>query len=189
EIRDTVIRTVNGVPLRVGDVATVRDTIADVDRYIQVNDVPMVRLALRKQTGANTVAVANEARRIVEQLNQERDDMQFLLMADQSSYIQSSIDNVRNSAIWGGILAIIIMMAFFRNGSITMIISVSIPISIIATFALLYLGGLSLNQMSFGGLALGVGLIVDNAIVVIENIVRHRQNGQNLIAASLTCTR
>lgn len=188
EIRDTVIRTIDGVPIRVGDVATVRDAIADVDRYIQVNDVPMVRLALRKQTGANTVAVAREAKRIVEQLNLERDDMQFLLMSDQSSYIQSSMDNVRNSAIWGGMLAVIIMFAFFRNGSVTMVVSVSIPISIIATFALLYLNGLSLNQMSFGGLALGVGLIVDNAIVVIENIVRHRTNGQNLISAALIGT-
>src|SRR5690606_8400475 len=188
EIRDTVIRTIDGVPIRVGDVATVRDAIADVDRYIQVNDVPMVRLALRKQTGANTVAVANEAKRIVEQLNRERDDMRFLLMSDQSSYIQASMDNVRNSAIWGGMLAVIIMFAFFRNGSVTMVVSVSIPISIIATFALLYLNGLSLNQMSFGGLALGVGLIVDNAIVVIENIGRHRTNGQNLISAALIGT-
>jgi HAE1 family hydrophobic/amphiphilic exporter-1 len=188
EIRDTVIRTIDGVPIRVGDVATVRDAIADIDRYIQVNDVPMVRLALRKQTGANTVAVAREAKRIAEQLNRERDDMQFIVMSDQSSYIQSSMDNVRNSAIWGGILAVIIMFSFFRNGSVTMVVSVSIPISIIATFALLYLNGLSLNQMSFGGLALGVGLIVDNAIVVIENIVRHRTNGQNLISAALIGT-
>lgn len=189
EIRNTVIRTVNGVPLRVGDVATVHDTIANVDRYIQVNDIPMVRLALRKQTGANTVAVAEAARAIVAQLNLERDDMNFIVLSDQSSYIQDSIDNVRNSAVWGGILSIIVMLAFFRNGSITLVISVSIPISIIATFALLYLGGLSLNQMSFGGLALGVGLIVDNAIVVIENIVRLRQNGQSLMAASLTGAR
>jgi len=189
EIRNTVIRTVNGVPLRVGDVSTVRDAIADIDRYIQIDDIPMVRMAMRKQTGANTVQVANDAKRIVEQLSRERTDMQFYVMNDQSVYIQQSIDNVRNSAIWGGILALIVMMAFFRNGSVTLIISVSIPISIIATFALLYLGGLSLNQMSFGGLALGVGLIVDNAIVVIENIIRLRQNGQNLTAASLTGTK
>jgi HAE1 family hydrophobic/amphiphilic exporter-1 len=189
EIRDTVIRTVNGVPLRVGDVATVSDSRADLDRYIEVDGVPMARLALRKQTGANTVAVAEAARSVVEQLNRERTDMEFLLMNDQSTYIQQSMDNVRNSAVWGGILAVIIMLAFFRNGSVTMIIAVSIPISIIATFALLYLGGLSLNQMSFGGLAMGVGMIVDNAIVVVENIVRHRTGGKGLIESAITGAR
>lgn len=190
EIRNTVIRTVDGVPLRVGDVAYVSDSHSDIDRYIEVNDVPMVRLALRKQNGANTVAVAEAAKQVVEQLSLERDDMDFVVMNDQSVYIQQSIDNVRNSAIWGGVLAVIIMMAFFRNVSVTAIISVSIPIAIIATFALLYLGGFSLNQMSFGGLALGVGMIVDNAIVVIENITRLRQNnGQPLIAAALTGAR
>lgn len=189
EISNTVIRTVNGVPLRVGDVARVQNSQADIDRYVEIDEIPMLRLALRKQTGANTVEVAAEAKRVTERLNQERDDMRFILMNDQSIYIQQSIDNVRNSAVWGGVLAVIIMLAFFRNGSVTAVISVSIPIAIIATFALLYLGGLSLNQMSFGGLALGVGLIVDNAIVVIENIVRHRHNGRSLMDASLIGTR
>ena len=189
EIRETVIRTVNGVPLRVRDVADVSFARQDVGRYIEIDDIPMLRLALRKQTGANTVAVANQVRAIVERLNQERSDMSFIPMNDQSEFIQESIDNVRNSAVWGGLLSVIIMMAFFRNVSVTAIISVSIPISIIATFALLYLGGLSLNQMSFGGLALGVGLIVDNAIVVIENIVRHRQEGQSLRTSAVTGTR
>lgn len=189
EIRNTVIRTVDGVPLRVQDVADVSFSREDVGRYIEIDEIPMLRMALRKQTGANTVAVANEVREIVDRLNQERDDMSFIPMNDQSEFIQASIDNVRNSAIWGGVLAIIIMLAFFRNGSVTGIISVSIPISIIATFALLYLGGLSLNQMSFGGLALGVGLIVDNAIVVIENIIRHRQNGHSLRASAVTGSR
>lgn len=189
EIRNTVIRTVDGVPLRVRDVADVSFSREDVSRYIEIDEIPMLRMALRKQTGANTVAVANEVREIVDRLNRERDDMSFIPMNDQSEFIQASIDNVRNSAIWGGVLAIIIMLAFFRNGSVTGIISVSIPISIIATFALLYLGGLSLNQMSFGGLALGVGLIVDNAIVVIENIIRHRQNGHSLRASAVTGSR
>lgn len=189
EIRNTVIRMVNGVPLRVSDVADVMYARADINRYIEVDDVPMLRLGLRKQTGANTVAVAQGVQDVVDQLSQERDDMSFILMNDQSTFIQQSIDNVRNSAIWGGILAVIVMMAFFRNGSVTGVISVSIPISIIATFALLYLGGLSLNQMSFGGLALGVGLIVDNAIVVIENIVRLRQGGKDLKAAATVGTK
>lgn len=184
EIRNVVIRSVEGVPVRVGDVADVSDDRADIGRYIEINEVPMIRMGIRKQTGANTVAVAEQVNQELERINLERNDLEILMVTDQSEFIQDSIDSVRNSALWGGILAVIVLMAFFRNGSITSIISVSIPIAIIATFALLYFGGLTLNQMSFGGLALGVGLIVDNAIVVIENIVRHRQQGKPLKKAA-----
>lgn len=189
EIRNVVIRSVEGVPVRVGDVADVSDDRADIGRYIEINEVPMIRMGIRKQTGANTVAVAEQVNQELERINQERNDLEILMVTDQSEFIQDSIDSVRNSALWGGILAVIVLMAFFRNGSITSIISVSIPIAIIATFALLYFGGLTLNQMSFGGLALGVGLIVDNAIVVIENIVRHRHQGKSLKKAAERGTR
>lgn len=178
EIRNTVIRTVNGIPVRVGDVATVTYDRRDIGRYIEIDDIPMLRLGIRKQSGANTVAVADQIRREAERINQERNDINLIIVTDQSVFIQESIDSVRNSAIWGGILAIIILLAFLRNGSTTAIIAISIPIAIIATFGLLYFGGLTLNQMSFGGLALGVGLIVDNAILVIENIVRQRQTNR-----------
>ncbi|ALO45555.1 Acriflavine resistance protein (Cation efflux system) [Pseudohongiella spirulinae] len=184
EIRDVVIRNIGGVPVRVGDVADVSLARADIGRYIEIDEVPMLRMGIRKQSGANTVAVAEAIRTEMQRVNQERSDLSILLVTDQSEFIQESIDSVRNSAVWGGILAVIVLMSFFRNGSITSIISISIPIAIIATFALLYFGGLTLNQMSFGGLALGVGLIVDNAIVVIENIVRHRQGGASLKRAS-----
>ncbi len=189
EIRNTVIRTVNGVPLRVSDVAEVQYDRADIWRYIEVDGVPTLRLGMRKQSGANTVAVAQAVHRVVNQINSERNDLNLIIVSDQSVFIQESINSVRNSAIWGGLLAVIILMSFFRNGSVTAIIAVAIPISIIATFALLYMNALSLNQMSFGGLALGVGLIVDNAIVVIENIVRLRQGGKSPREAALTGTK
>lgn len=189
EIRNTMIRNVNGVPIRIGDVAEVSFERRDIGRYIEIDDVPMLRLGMRKQSGANTVAVAEQIRREAERINLERSDLNLIVVSDQSTFIQESIDSVRNSAVWGGILAIIVLMAFFRNVSITSIVTISIPIAIISTFALLYFGGLTLNQMSFGGLALGVGLIVDNAIVVIENIVRLRQNGKPLKRASQQGTR
>jgi HAE1 family hydrophobic/amphiphilic exporter-1 len=179
QIRQTVIRVVDGFPLRVQDVADVEYARRDIGRYIEVNDKPMLRLGLRKQSGANTIAVADAIKREVENINQSRNDIELLIIEDQSAFIQQSLDSVRNSAIWGGILAVVILFAFLRNGSTTAIIAVSIPIAIIATFSLLYFGGLTLNQMSFGGLALGVGLIVDNAIVVIENIVRLRHDGKS----------
>jgi hydrophobic/amphiphilic exporter-1 (mainly G- bacteria), HAE1 family len=189
QIANAVVRSVDGVPIRVRDVANVSLDYQDLGRYIEVNDLPMIRFGVRKQSGANTVQVASDIRAEVERINSMRTDVDLIVTSDQSAFIQSSIDNVRNSAVWGGILAIIVLFAFLRNGSTTMIIGISIPISIIATFALLYFNGLTLNQMSFGGLALGVGLIVDNAIVVLENIVRKRQLGEKKKTAARVGTR
>ena len=189
DIRETIITTVDGAPIRVGDVADVREGYQDIWRYIEIDERPTIRFGIRKQTGANTVAVAREIHREVERINRLRSDLELRVITDESGFIQSSINNVRNAAVWGGILAIIVLFAFLRNGSTTLIIGISIPISIIATFALLYFGGLTLNLMSFGGLALGVGLIVDNAIVVLENIVRQRQNGKDLNQSALIGTR
>lgn len=189
DIARTIIREVDGAPIRIQDVATVREGYQDIWRYIEIDEQPTIRFGIRKQTGANTVAVSDLIHREVERINRTRSDLELRVITDQSDFIQASIDNVRNSAIWGGILAIIVLFAFLRNGSTTLIIAISIPISIIATFALLYFGGLTLNQMSFGGLALGVGLIVDNAIVVLENIVRQRQNGKKRQESALVGTK
>lgn len=189
QIAETIITRIDGKPVRVRDVATVEDGYEDLNRVVNVNDKPMIRMGIRKQSGSNTVEVASQIRNEIEQINSERDDIELLMVIDQSDFIQNSIDNVQQSAIWGAILAVFILYLFLRNGSTTFIISLAIPISIIATFGLLYFTGLTLNQMSFGGLALGVGLIVDNAIVVIENIVRLRSNGKSLSESALVGTR
>jgi hydrophobic/amphiphilic exporter-1 (mainly G- bacteria), HAE1 family len=189
QIANTVVRVVDGQPIRVRDVAHVELGYRDINRYVEIDGNPTIRMGLRKQTGGNTVEVARRVRAEVERINAMRSDLQLRVITDQSEFIQSSIDNVRNSAIWGGVLAIVVLLAFLRNGSATMVVAVAIPISIVATFGLIYFGGLTLNQMSFGGLALGVGLIVDNAIVVLENIVRQRQRGKDRTAAALIGTR
>ena len=190
EIANTVITTVDSKPIRVKDVADVSFGYEDLDRLVTIDGKPMVRFGIRKQTGANTVAVAEEIRAEVDRINAERNDMELFVTVDQSQFIQDSIDNVQSSAIWGALLAVIVLYVFFRNGSSTFIIAVAIPISIIATFGLLYFSDLTLNQMSFGGLALGVGLIVDNAIVVLENIIRLREEeGEDLKTSSLIGTK
>lgn len=175
EIARTVVRSVNGLPIRVQDVATVSDAHEEVRYLVEINGVPSVGVGIQKQSGANTVEVARKIREEVDRINAERDDIQLSIFSDQSEFIQSSIDTVRNSALWGSFFAILVLYLFLRNRSSTAIIALSIPISIIATFGLLYFGGLTLNQMTFGGLALGVGLIVDNGIVVLESIVRKRE--------------
>jgi len=190
QIANTVITTVDQKPIRVKDVAEVSFGYQDLGRVVYIDEQPMARFGIRKQTGANTVAVAENIRREVKQINQERNDLELFVTTDQSEFIQSSIDNVQSSALWGALLAVVILYIFFRNGSSTFIIAVSIPISIIATFALLYFSDLTLNQMSFGGLALGVGLIVDNAIVVLENIIRLREEeGEDLKPSALIGTK
>ncbi|MDZ7772758.1 MAG: efflux RND transporter permease subunit [Balneolaceae bacterium] len=190
QIRNTIVSVVEGKPIRVRDVAQVDWGYEDVSRIVNIDGKPMVRFGIQKQSGANTVAVAEEIRSEIDRINGERDDMELFITTDQSEFIQASIDNVQNSALWGSLLAVFILYLFLRNGSSTFIIAVSIPISIIATFGLLYFNDLTLNQMSFGGLALGVGLIVDNAIVVLENIIRLREEeGKDLESSALVGTR
>lgn len=189
QIGRTIITVIDNKPIRVQDVAEVIDGYQDINRIDQIDGLPVVRLGIRKQSGANTVSVAREARAEMERINRDRDDLEMLMIIDQSEFIQNSINNVQQSAIWGGLLAIFVLYIFLRNGSTTFIIALSIPISIVATFGLLYFNGLTLNQMSFGGLALGIGLIVDNAIVVLENIVRLRENRKSLVESSLIGTR
>src|SRR5690606_11949744 len=128
-------------------------------------------------------------RETVALVNDERDDLHLTIDSDQSHFIQQSIDNVRSSALWGGLLAIAILYVFLRNGSTPAIIALAIPISIMGAFGLLYFADLTLNQMTFGGLALGIGMIVDNSIVVIENIVRQRQRGRTAMDAASVGTR
>lgn len=189
QIANTIIATVEGSPIRVRDVADVEDTFRDLNRLVTIDGRPMVRMGIRKQTGANTVAVSAGVRSAMERINSERSDIDLIVVSDQSEYIQDSMNNVQDSAVWGGLLAVVILYLFLRNFSATGIIALSIPISIIATFGLLYFSGLTLNQMSFGGLALGVGMIVDNAIVVLDNIARLRSQGRELKMSALIGTR
>ncbi|HBQ61806.1 MAG TPA: AcrB/AcrD/AcrF family protein, partial [Balneolaceae bacterium] len=133
QIANTVITTVDQQPIRVKDVAEVTFSYQDLDRVVSIDDKPMVRFGIRKQTGANTVAVAQQIRDEVEAINSTRNDLNLFVTTDQSDFIQSSIDNVQNAAIWGALLAVFVLYIFFRNGSSTFIIAVAIPISIIAT--------------------------------------------------------
>ncbi|MEX0772952.1 MAG: efflux RND transporter permease subunit [Balneolales bacterium] len=189
QIGNTIITRVEGNPIRIRDIAEVSEGYEDMGRFVEINERPTIRMGIKKQSGANTVAVAQAIHDEVERINLERNDLQMQVITDQSEFIQNSINNVRNSAVWGGLLAVIVLFAFLRNGSTTLIIAISIPISVIATFGLLYFNGLTLNQMSFGGLALGIGLIVDNAIVVLENIVRRRQLGEGKEESALIGTK
>lgn len=163
----------NGRVIRLGDVATVRDAHPETRLYTRLNTQPAVGLIVTKQSGANTVAAARAVREKIEQVGKIYPQLTFKVAYDQSQFIAASVDDVKNNAILGGLLAILILLAFLRNLRSTLVVALSIPISMVSTFALLYLCGFTLNTMSLGGLALATGLIVDDAVVVLENIFRH----------------
>jgi len=188
EIAATTVTLRDGRPIRVRDVAQVVDGYADVNDLAEVNGSPVVRLDIQKQSGANTVTVAERIREEVQRINDERADLELTIDSDQSTFIRQSISSVQTAALWGGLFALVILYLFLRSGTTTAIVAMAIPISITATFGLLFFSGLTLNQMTFGGLALGIGMIVDSAIVVLESIVRQRKAGRSGAESALIGT-
>ncbi len=184
-MRSVVVATRGGVPVYLRDIAEVKDAFEEVRQMIRLDGQPAIRMSVRKQSGANTVTVANAVKDELERIRRDFPDLIITPIFDQSEYIEESIANVRSSAIYGSVLAILVLFLFLRNVRSTVIIGVSIPIAVVATFALMYYYGFTLNTMSFGGLALGVGMLVDNAIVVLENIFRHREAGESKEQAAL----
>ena len=188
EIRRTVITTRKGIPIQIQDVADVRDSWEEVRQLTRIDGKPGLRISINKQSGANTVNVAEAVQAEIALINLDIPQIRLIPLMDTSKYIKKSISNVGNSILFGGLLAVLVLFLFLRNISSTLIISTAIPISIIATFALMYFGGFTLNTITFGGLAMGIGMLVDNAIVVIENIYRHRENGVSPIKSALDGT-
>lgn len=174
EIRQTVIENREGAPVRIGDIATVTDGMDRVRRVSRIDGDDGVRIAIMRQSGANTVQVAAKVVEEIERIQQEYHNLNIKIIVNSADYINNSIANVSTSAITGGGLAVILVLLFLRNILSTLVIAISIPVSIVATFAVLYMDGLSLNLMTLGGLSLGVGMLVDNSIVVLENIYRIR---------------
>ncbi|MBN2290238.1 MAG: efflux RND transporter permease subunit [Candidatus Glassbacteria bacterium] len=177
EIRNTVIAVQQGVPVQLKEIASVEDSWERVTQIVRVNGRPGVRLGVRKQSGTNTVEVARGVLAEIELINRDFPQIQLTPIIDTSEYIERSITNVGSMALYGGILAIFVLLFFLRDIRSTGIIATAIPVSIIATFALIYFGGFTLNIMTLGGLALGIGMLVDNSIVVLENIFRLRESG------------
>lgn len=188
EIRNTVVTMRNGVPIQIRDVANVEDSWEEIRQIVRINGESALRISINKQSGANTVKVADGVKAEIERINRDIPQIQIIPIIDTSTYIKQSISNVGKSTMLGGLLAILILFLFLRNLSSTAIIATAIPISIIATFGLMYFGGFTLNIITFGGIALGIGMLVDSAIVVLENIYRHRESGQLPIPSALTGT-
>ncbi len=163
----------NGQLVPLADVATVKDTHDETRLFTRLNGHPCVGVIITKQSAANTISTAKEVFNKLEKIQKLYPQLRWGLAYNQAEFVQDSVDNVRDSAVIGGVLAILILLFFLRNIRSTLVVALSIPTSIISTFALIYMCGFTINTMSLGGLALATGLIVDDAVVVLENIFRH----------------
>ncbi|MCA9001332.1 MAG: efflux RND transporter permease subunit [Planctomycetes bacterium] len=211
EIEDLALVNRDNATIRIRDVATVERTFAEREVVSLIEGSEAVELTIYREAGANIVDVARQVREAVfgtaeqQRLAQQaeggaawgdkrkltqlaytqRKDADFELLSDQSVFIEAAVSDVRQAGTLGALFAVIVMWLFLRRVTATLIISVAIPISVIGTFAPMMQAGVSLNIMSLGGLALGIGMLVDNAIVVLESITRCREEGDDLVTAAV----
>ncbi len=185
ELKNTIIVRRGGSVVALKDIAEILDTASKVTRIVRINGQNGIQIAINKQSGTNTVKVVQGVLDEVVQINRSIPQINIIPLMDSSVFIKQSINNVSLSALLGGILAVLILLFFLRNLKSTTVISTAIPISIMATFGLLYFNGFTLNLMTIGALALGVGQLLDNSIVVMENIFRHREMGKESKQAAI----
>jgi HAE1 family hydrophobic/amphiphilic exporter-1 len=175
--------------IRLKDVADIVDSIKEREGITRLNGKESIGILVRKESGANTVKVTQSAREVLEEIQKENPGVEIMVVSEQAKYIENAISSVLNSIIVGGILAFLVLFVFLQDIKTPVIIAVVIPISIIATFNLMYFRDITLNIMSLGGLALGVGMLVDNSIVVSESIFRHMSLGKNFMESAVTGTK
>lgn len=180
EIRDIIIRNQNGRRVVLGDIANVYRGTKDREVIARLNGQESVELAIYKEADANTVTVADAVQQklnSMQKANLMPKGVSYQVVFNQAEFIRMAIDDVLDSAIIGGFLAILVLFIFLRDVKSTLIIGFTIPVSILGTFGLMYQTGISLNLMSLGGVALAVGMLVDNSIVVLEAVHRYKQAG------------
>lgn len=185
EIADAIIATPADRPVYLRDIASVTRGYKEREAITRLDGRESVELAIYKEGDANTVQVARRVSSRVDVLEDRLPSgSELIQIYDQSTFISQAISQVRSAAIFGGLLAVLVLYAFLRDARATFIIGVAIPISVVGTFVLMYSSNITLNIMSLGGIALAVGLLVDNSIVVLENIVRKRESGLDILSAS-----
>lgn len=175
-------------PLFLREVATVTFENARPDNIVRINGERSIGLSIYKEMRYNTVKVVDGVARQLAVIEQALPGYHFKVITNQGTFIKSAIGEVKDSAVLGIILAVVILFVFLRRFGTTLIVSMAIPISIVATFNLMFFNGLTLNIMTLGGLALGAGMLVDNAIVVIESIFRNQEKGLSVREAAIKGT-
>ncbi len=190
EMRNLVIATRNGIPIYLKDIAAVEPGYSTTTAYVRIDGEPGIVISVQKRSGFNTVAVADGLYRAIDDLQRTHPGITMRVLNDDSIYIRRAVDSVSHEAVMGALLAGLILLFFFHNFRVTVITGLVIPVSILITIMLAYFFKMSLNTFSLGGLALGVGMLVDCAVVVLDNIFRHyHENRTDLATAALTGTR
>ena len=186
EFRDAIVGYAGDTPVYLRDVATVERGYKEREAITRVGGRESVELAVYKEGDANTVQVAERVERRLAALREEleKNGIELVKIYDQSTFISSAVNDVRTAAILGGLIAILVLYGFLRDARATTIVGIAIPVSVIGTFLLMYVNDISLNIMSLGGIALAVGMLVDNSIVVLENIVRKKEQGEGIVDAA-----
>lgn len=189
QIRNTVVAVQNGAPVYIRDIATVADTHKEVRNDSRVNRQNGIILSVIKESGANTAEVVSAVKKQVAALREELPpDIDFYIALDQGALTEKIVSCTGQDALWGGLIAAILILLILRNWRPTLTIALSIPLSILGTFVVVYAFDFTLNTMTMSGLALGVGMLVSNAIIVIENIFRHMEEGKNRFEAAINGT-
>ena len=188
EMREIVIDRSQGAIVRLEDIARVYQGAREREVITRIDGQEAVEIAVYKEGGTNTVTVASavldRVEELEENLRQIDPQLELTVLTDQSRYIRDSVSAVIETALIGGSLAIVVLFLFLRSAPKTLIIGISIPVSVVATFFLMYVAGVSLNIMSLGGITLGIGLLLDNSIVVLEAIQRRRDQGVGVVEAA-----
>ncbi|MBR4074075.1 MAG: efflux RND transporter permease subunit, partial [Firmicutes bacterium] len=174
-----------GEVVRLGDVAHIEERYKDQDSISRIDGQTAIGVSMMKQSSANTVEVSKAIRKAMATLEKNNPDLTFTVGMDQADFIQLAVSSVAQSAVTGGILAIVVVFLFLRNMGSTAIIAISIPTSFLATFVLMKYTGMTLNLLTLCGLTLGVGMLVDNSIVVLENIYSMNQQVKDPYRASI----
>ena len=176
------------IPVYLSDVAVIYVANKDPENIVTINGERCIGLSIYKEPRYNTVNAVEELTEAIEELKKALPGYEFIVVQDQGQFIDNAIGEVEKTALFGIILAVFVLFIFLRRIGTTLVISIAIPISIIATFNLMYFNNLTINIMTLGGLALGAGMLVDNAIVVLENIFRNYESGMSLKEAAITGT-
>ncbi|ARU63067.1 hypothetical protein CBW65_20370 [Tumebacillus avium] len=185
-LRNLPLASQQGNRFHLRDVATVEEAVAEAGSISRMNGKPSISLSIQKLSEANTVQVSNGVQAALNALKSELPaNMQLVPLFDQADFIKQSIRTLTRDMLLGGAFAALVLYFFLRSWRSTLVISLAIPVSIIATFIMVYFAGQSVNMLTMGGLALGVGAMVDTAVVILENIFRHRQLGRSLYDAVL----
>ena len=191
QVEEQILAIHDGTPVRLGDVATVRESFKKPDGFVRRFGVSCISINVQRETGANVLDVMKG----LQEVRQRLDDgllkdrgLTLTQVYDETEYIYSSVGLVSQNILVGGLLTVIVLLLFLRSARSTLVIGLAIPTSIVGTFLMLYLMGRSLNVISLAGLAFAVGMLVDNAVVVLENIFRHYQRGESTFTAALRGT-